>query len=48
VNALFILIPNQVGYIIDGRFKKMTGLPEILAHLAGLLPPQKSEPDLLI
>ena len=48
MDALLVLIPDQVRYIVDGGFKKMACLPEIPAHLTGLLPSQKTEADLVV
>ena len=48
MNAILILIPDKIRHMIDGCFQKLAGLPGILLPLAGLLPPQKPETDLLI
>ncbi len=39
MDAVLILVPHQIGNVIDRCFKKVAGFPEIPAHLYGLLPP---------
>ena len=48
MNAVFVLIPDKVWDVVNGRFQVVAGLPVILAHLTGLLPSQETESCLLI
>ena len=48
VDAVFVLVPDQIGNVVDRRLQKMAGFPEIHAHFAGLLPTQETETELLV
>ncbi len=43
VYTVFIFIPDQIRRMVNRRFQKLTCLPEILAHLTGLLPSQETK-----
>ncbi len=43
-----VLVPDQVGDMVDGGLQEMAGLPEILFHLIGGLPSQETEGELLL
>ena len=47
VDAVLGFIPDQVGDVVDGLFKEMTGLPVVLLQLTALLPAQEAERKLL-
>ena len=46
--AILVLVPDQVRNMINRSIQILARLPEILAHLISLLPPQKMKPYLLI
>ena len=48
VNAVLVLVPDQIGNIINRSFEIMIGLPKIPAHLTGLLPTQETETDFVV
>ncbi len=43
VNAVFVLIPDKVGDIVDSSLQKLRRLPVILERLVRLLPSEKTE-----
>ena len=47
MDAVLILIPDQVGHAVDGGLQEMAGLPQVLFLLTALLPAQEAEVDLL-
>ena len=45
MNAVFILVPDQIRHIVNRCLQKMLCLPEVFAHFIRLLPPLTAEPD---
>ena len=47
MDAVLVLVPDQIGDAVDGGLQVLAGLPVVPAELAGLLPAQKAEAELL-
>ena len=43
VNAVLVLVPDQIGDAVDGGLQVLAGLPGVLAPLILLLPAQEAE-----